>query len=85
VIPIPPAIPDPGREPDPAWLDDEHVLEPLNGADPDEVASDDPIVVDATGRTWRLRYRPAWVRMLTWAAPMLVGLALLTLLLLLRA
>jgi hypothetical protein len=48
------------------------------------VPADEPIVVDAAGRMWRVRYRPSWIRVLSRAAPVLVGVVLLALLLMLR-
>ena len=60
------------------------MLEPLDGSDPAAAPNDDPIVVDAAGRMWRLRYRPVWTRALSRVAPLLLGVALLILLLVLR-
>jgi hypothetical protein len=59
-------------------------MEPLDAVDPLEVPADEPIVVDAAGRMWRVRYRPSWIRVLSRAAPVLVGVVLLALLLMLR-
>lgn len=59
-------------------------MEPLDAVDPLDVPTDEPIVVDAAGRMWRIRYRPSWVRLLTRGAPVLVGVVLLALLLMLR-
>lgn len=81
-----PASSDPDRlpgQPEPGWLDEHHVIEPLDMANPDEVAANHPIVVDATGRVWRVRYRPAWGGTLTRLAPVLLGVVLLALLLVL--
>lgn len=60
------------------------MIEPLDAADLPDVPANHPIVVDATGRMWRMRCRPAWVRILTRAAPVLLGVVLLVLLLVLR-
>ena len=59
-------------------------MEPLDTADPLDVSASDPVVVDAMGRMWRVRYRPDWARTLTRAAPVLLGVVLLALLLVLR-
>jgi hypothetical protein len=84
VPPLSPATDPVGVDPEPTQLDEEHVLEPLSGGDPDQMQPDDPIVVDATGRLWRVRHRPAWTRMLAGAAPVLLGVLLVALLFVLR-
>jgi hypothetical protein len=48
-------------EPEPAWLDEDHALEPLDPLSAAEAGMKDPVVVDAAGRMWRLRHRPAWL------------------------
>jgi len=68
---------------EPTWLDAEHMIEPLDSADLEPLAND-PIVVDAKGRIWRVRYRPAWTGVSTWAAPVLLAMVLVALLLVLR-
>jgi hypothetical protein len=80
-----PPTPDHDRlsgEPGPTWLDEEHIIEPLDPADARKVPPNDPIMVDVTGRMWRLRYRPPWTGVLTRVAPVLLGVVLLLLLML---
>ena len=60
------------------------MIEPLDAVDPDGVPASGPVVVDARGRMWRMRYQPTWSRAVTRAAPVIVGLVLLALLLVLH-
>lgn len=59
---LPPDADPLAAQPEPTQLDEEHVLEPVDDLDPDGATARDPVVVDTTGRMWRLRYRPAWLR-----------------------
>lgn len=48
------------------WLDEEHVLEPVEPRDVQGLGQD-PLVSDAEGRLWRIRRRPLWASPARWA------------------
>lgn len=49
-----------------AWLDEVHVLEPVNGPDSGPVAPGTPLVEDVRGRLWRIRRGDSDLSPLLW-------------------